>query len=251
MQYYFSSRMRRGFEYHMSHKAVADLKKQLKRGFEPQTTAAPSDGQLHKPHLDLNEVAHKVGSTLAAGILGQLLGDHSRTSAEDHSPDSKNGYSCEIAPTEGLPKEFGIRKSMFGIMTQPQILLSSEIDDSSTVLLTANVAKLRSFVVEDGEFVGDKVKGTVMRRYVISLLHANNSSLTYRGASSLLTEIMARWTACRAFILLTSRKIHIYRRRSCLWRYCWIPNSRLQRLTVWSRARNAASGWTSSISCVL
>lgn len=164
LQYYFSSRMRRGFEYHMSHKAVSDLDKQLKKGFQPQASELPPVGELHKPHLDLNDVALKMGSTLAAGILGQLLG--SGITTEDHLPESRNSHSCEIAPADGLPKEFGIRKSMFGIMTQPQILLSSEIDDSSTILLTANVAKLRSFKVEDGEFAGDKVKGTVMRRYV-------------------------------------------------------------------------------------
>jgi hypothetical protein len=63
-----------------------------------------------------------------------------------------------------MPKEYGIRKSMFGVMTQPQILLSSEADSEATVLFTANMAELRSFRIEDGEYAGDKVKEVVMRR---------------------------------------------------------------------------------------
>jgi hypothetical protein len=164
MQYYFSSRMRRGFEYHMSHKAVADLQKQLEEGFQPKPTESRTVVEPLKNHLDLNDVASKMGSTLAAGIFGQLLGDHTRSTTGSHSTKGKGSYSCDITPDEGLPKEYGIRKSMFGVMTQPQILLSSEADNGATVLFTANLAKLRSFKVEDGEFAGDKVKEVVMRR---------------------------------------------------------------------------------------
>lgn len=164
MQYYFSSRMRRGFEYHMSHKAVADLQKQLEAGFQPKSTERPTVVESAKPHLDLNDVASKMGSTLAAGIIGQLLGDHTRTATGGHPKNGKSSYSCDITPDEGLPKEYGIRKSMFGVMTQPQILLSSNNDSGATVLFTANLAKLRSFKVEDGEYAGDKVKEVVMRR---------------------------------------------------------------------------------------
>lgn len=161
LQYYFSSRMRRGFEYHMSHKAVADLQKQLEKGFEQKQSDRPA---VTKPHLELNAVASKMGSTLAAGILGQLLGDHTRAGTEGHAKKRRSTYSCDITPDEGIPKEYGIRKSTFGVMTQPQILLSSEADSGATVLFTANLAKLRSFEVKDGEYAGDKVKEVVMRR---------------------------------------------------------------------------------------
>ncbi|KAJ9091641.1 hypothetical protein QFC19_009011 [Naganishia cerealis] len=164
IQYYFSNRMRRGFEYHMSNKAVRALEKQLREAFVSKHPTTQSVGEIHKPHVDLDDIARKVGSTLAAGIVGQLLGDYSRSTAEDDPQRENSKYSCEITPSKDLPKEFGIRKSIFGALIHPQILLSSEIDNSSTILLTANVAKLRTFTVEDGEFPGDKVNGVVMHR---------------------------------------------------------------------------------------
>lgn len=164
LQYYFSSRMRRGFEYHMSHKAVRALENQLKEAFANKQPPAQPIGEIHKPHVDLDDIANKVGSTLAAGIVGHLLGDHTRVEASNTSHRENSTYSCEITPSKGLPKEFGIRKSLFGVLTHPQILLSSEMDESSTVLMTANVAKLRTFTVEDGEFPGDSVNGLVLHR---------------------------------------------------------------------------------------
>ncbi|KAJ9122086.1 hypothetical protein QFC24_004313 [Naganishia onofrii] len=164
MQYYYSSRMRRGFEYHMSHKAVRALEEQLKEAFVINHPPIQPVGEVRRPHVDLDDIASKVGATLTAGIVGHILGDFPRAEAPSSPYREDSAYSCEITPSKGLPKEFGIRKSLFGILTHPQILLSSEMDDSSTVLMTANVAKLRTFTVEDGEYPGDSVNGLVLHR---------------------------------------------------------------------------------------
>jgi hypothetical protein len=166
MQYYYSSRMRRGFEYHMSHKAVRALEEQLKEAFVINHPPIQPVGEVRRPHVDLDDIASKVGATLTAGIVGHILGDFPRAEAPSSPHREDSAYSCEITPSKGLPKEFGIRKSLFGILTHPQILLSSEMDDSSTVLMTANVAKLRTFTVEDGEYPGDSVNGLVLHRWV-------------------------------------------------------------------------------------
>lgn len=80
--------------------------------------------------------------------------------------------SAVVDPLSGWSNGVSLRKSHFGLLLKPQIVLRSEGSGStdSVLVLAAVQAKLQSFAIMDDANAEDPISGKVMSRYAPALL---------------------------------------------------------------------------------
>lgn len=161
LKYYYSSRQRKGFDYHMTNTALKVLKKQLVVPAKPLIKPdAPSET------MPVERVADRAANAVTRTMF-KLFPDkhHRQTEASDARPSTAEARASEsLNPSEGLPSTYETRKSHFLALMKPQIALSSEVDKDATVLVTVESATFRGFTVIDPDYQGDTVNAHVMHR---------------------------------------------------------------------------------------
>ena len=195
LKYYYSSRMRRGYCHHMTATAVRYI-----RELATKTETSSKGSASHTDLLDEidDDRGHKFARPLLGGqgrrgserskmtdeqdepasILQDLLDDALRyveTETKDGSQWSGCGEPTSSAahgsfdPKDGISDEFDVKKSNICVLLKPQIVLKSEVDDKSTVIITAILARLQNYTVRDDTCAEDSVNEVVLRRNFFSL----------------------------------------------------------------------------------
>lgn len=174
MQYYYCSRDRRGFEYHMSTRyvissvtsfvivesapirAVKFIRDQARAVLS--TTDADDDGA--------NERTSGVSGTaqIATTVLRKILkGDNSAKIPLEVIRASNALVSDKVDPMVGWTEGVSLTKSHCCLLLKPQIILRGE-GPGDKLVVAAGQAKLQSFAIMDLLNLEDPISGKVMSR---------------------------------------------------------------------------------------
>lgn len=186
LQYYYSQRERRGFMYHLSAKAIKFIRDLAKE-------AASKKQQRDQPHYGQRSGRHGSGRTsgtqatssttrstldetkntnrLLDGISGGLF--YAPNESAEGGPSSREfGDALDVDPetaTGSLPDCFDLQSGHLCIFIKPQISLKSDIDDKSSMTLTAFRAQLKSYQVIDLRIPDDPVNRQVLSQTFATL----------------------------------------------------------------------------------
>ncbi|KAK7060550.1 Protein SABRE [Paramarasmius palmivorus] len=159
MQYYYCSRARRGFEYHMATRAVKFIRDQAKVALSATDNEHHSDGQHHHHH---HHTAQAAASAIRKIFSGDAAKGQGRKSADIKK--SSETSSSALDPMGGWAEGVSPRKSHCCLLLKPQVVLRDREVAENTCVVTAVQAKLQSFVIMDDSNVEDPVSGKVMSR---------------------------------------------------------------------------------------
>ncbi|KDR83645.1 hypothetical protein GALMADRAFT_235956 [Galerina marginata CBS 339.88] len=172
MQYYYCSRDRRGFEYHMATRAVKFIRDQANVAL-----AGDREAESVKDRSPTNT------AQLAASALRKMLkGDNGTKISVDVIRD-KNEVPGKIEPLDGWPEGVSLQKSHCCLLLKPQIVLRGETS-GDTLVVAAAQAKLQSFAIMDLLNFDDPVSGKVMSRNYTSLSGLQAFAPTNVGTSN-------------------------------------------------------------------
>ncbi|EFP90962.2 uncharacterized protein PGTG_17234 [Puccinia graminis f. sp. tritici CRL 75-36-700-3] len=159
LKYYYSSSQRRAFMYHISARAVKFI---LDLAEQESSIPAP------KPKQDFNKRRSRMRS------FDYQKYDGRSNSGTGSKPQPKfPNEDCPVSPLracieeqaeQDVPDEFILDPADLVLLLRPQIAFRSEVDDISTVILTAFHAQFKSFEVLDPSHIDDPVNATVMKR---------------------------------------------------------------------------------------
>ncbi|KAG8900410.1 hypothetical protein FRB99_006058 [Tulasnella sp. 403] len=149
LDYYYSSSNRRGFEYHMSHRAIAFIQEQLQSGTKRRRS-------ISRPKEPAQGAAAR-----AATALRRILTSESSTEDDDAAQARSDSL-------ESLPRIVQ-QKRHFCVLLKPQIALHCEEGHDSVVYIAAMEATLQSYMVVDLDHIDDSVNGYIMRRQYVQL----------------------------------------------------------------------------------
>ncbi|KAG8995921.1 hypothetical protein FRB90_012874, partial [Tulasnella sp. 427] len=146
LDYYYSSRNRRGFEYHMSHRALKALKGQLL-------------GEVQRSVETIRPNSNVAGAAArAATALRRIL-----------TSESNNEEEPVQLGTEETSSRITQEKSHFCVLLKPQLALHNEEEEDAVVHIAAMEASLTSHTLIDPDYIDDAVNSYVMRRHKVKL----------------------------------------------------------------------------------
>ncbi|OBZ70295.1 hypothetical protein A0H81_09960 [Grifola frondosa] len=155
MQYYYCSRSRRGFEYHMATRAVKFIR--------DQAQAALAEFQRDdEKHRGRGPAAN--AQAAAAVAVRKLLGSDRSSSSFEVSPKPLSDSPASLDPLQGWSDGVSLRKSHFCLLLKPQVVLRSEASTESVCILAAVQGKLKAYAIMDDSNADDPVSGKVMTR---------------------------------------------------------------------------------------
>ncbi|KNZ59490.1 hypothetical protein VP01_171g3 [Puccinia sorghi] len=159
LKYYYSSSQRRAFMYHISARAVKFI-----LDLAEQESSVPTQ----KPKTDFNKRRSRLRSFDyqkfdPRPVSGTSAKSHPRFPNQD-SPATHFRSLIEEQAEQDVPDEFILDPADLVLLLRPQIAFRSEVDDISTVILTAFHAQFKSFEVLDPSHIDDPVNATVMKR---------------------------------------------------------------------------------------
>ena len=177
LKYYYSQRERRGFMYHLSAKAIKfirDLSKEhaaKKRKERDQPYRGQSKGRGSQRTATTTRTTEDAQKTerLLDGISSGLFFAPNE-SEEGHR--YAFGDALDVDPesaADSLPDSFDLLSGHLLIFIKPQISLKSDIDDKSSLTLTAFRAQLKSFQVVDTRNLDDPVNSQVLNQTYATL----------------------------------------------------------------------------------
>ncbi|KAF8913997.1 golgi-body localization protein domain-containing protein [Gymnopilus junonius] len=162
VQYYYCSRDRRGFEYHMATRAVKFIRDQ-------------ANGDLTSDRAEDNNSKDRIPPStaqLAASALRKMLkGDNGTKVSLDLSRDKSAQTQGKVEPLDGWAEGVSLRKSHCCLLLKPQIVLRGETR-ADTCIVAAAQAKLQSFAIMDLLNLDDPVSGKVINYTSLSGLQA-------------------------------------------------------------------------------
>ena len=195
LKYYLSRRARRGFAHHMTANAVRSIRA-LNLESKQFDEDASSESSRDSSQTTLNDdfsAAEALESDYESedkgiNLLRNLLKDTMQYVSLDKSGNRANPDSAtfstpvEADPHAGIRADFKVKKSMICLLLKPQIVLRSEVDDSSCVVLSSIRTRITNFSVRDPTVSEeDEINEKVMNRnYIffdrIEAWHPNDAS---------------------------------------------------------------------------
>ncbi|CAO1631545.1 unnamed protein product [Jaminaea pallidilutea] len=184
LRYYSSSKKRKGFIHNMTARAICRIR-QLSEKLE-STDQTERPGSHHKDTTN---------SVLGSELLNGLLNDTMQYMVDDAQAPSeldpnKALLDTHVDPSEGISDSFTVRRANVCVLLKPQIVLKSQIDDSSTVIVTAIRTRLQNFSILDPSVSDeDSVNRRVLSRNYFSLdglqaFHPNARCSFFNSAGS-------------------------------------------------------------------
>nr|VWO95170.1 Uncharacterized protein [Ganoderma boninense] len=153
MQYYYCSRSRRGFEYHLAQRAVKFIR--------DQAQAALTEFQHEtEKHAGPAASAHAA----AARLKTFLTGESNVPAPVEFTPQTVSKLAPTVDPLYGWAEGVSARKGHFCLLLKPQVVLRSNDDQESVCILAAVQGKLKTFTIMDDANVNDPISGKVMNR---------------------------------------------------------------------------------------
>ncbi|KAJ3512535.1 hypothetical protein NLJ89_g3461 [Agrocybe chaxingu] len=152
LQYYYCSRDRRGFEYHMATRAVKFIRDQANAAMILNSNDGDKD---------------RVGTAqIAASALRKILkGDNNTKTSVDVIREKQPDVSEKIDPLDGWAEGVSLLKSHCFLLLKPQIVLRGDTPTDALIVAAAQ-SKLQSFSIMDLANLEDPVSGKVMSRFV-------------------------------------------------------------------------------------
>ncbi|KAI0750742.1 golgi-body localization protein domain-containing protein [Daedaleopsis nitida] len=157
MQYYYCSRSRRGFEYHMAQRAVKFIRDQA------QTALAEIHHDTEKHGRGPAASAQAAAIAVKKLLVGDSHGGGTAPTVE-FVPQTVSKLPATVDPLHGWAEGVSARKGHFCLLLKPQIVLRSNEDDESVCVLAAVQGKLKTFSIMDDANAHDPVSGKVMNR---------------------------------------------------------------------------------------
>lgn len=158
MQYYYCSRARKGFEYHMATRAVKFIRDQAKIFMKMSKVDDKEPRSRHSAG---------VAAQVAAHALKILTGNENRNSNEAAVINSTNLENFD--PLDGWSDAVSLNKTHFCLLLKPQFILRSEASEDSVIILAAAQATLQAYSIMDTANIDDPVSGRVMTRSLAKL----------------------------------------------------------------------------------
>ncbi|KAF8681124.1 RNA pol II promoter Fmp27 protein domain [Rhizoctonia solani] len=170
LDYYYSSRHRRGFEYHLSERAVRFIREQSPSLASKLPRMSQDSENGPTPRNRAQAAAHTIRKIFTAD-------GGSRDSAPqviDVPQPIKCQAQGEIEPASGWKTEdIIVNKSHMCLLLNPQFTLRSTADDDSILVITVGYASLQTFAILDKHFVdgltADPINANIMKRNYGSL----------------------------------------------------------------------------------
>ncbi|GAA99613.1 uncharacterized protein L969DRAFT_94065 [Mixia osmundae IAM 14324] len=172
LKYYYSSRQRKGFTYHMTARALRFIRDLMDR-HQPERPAhnrrkSRAQGRHSAAHVPTEDDNHVDAE--AAHMISQLLGnDQADTGYQVGTRHQLKNVNAEEDAAEGLLDAYSLDNSYLIMLLKPQIALSSELDTASTIVLTAFRAQAKVFSVLDEAHQDDPINSHVMHRSYVTL----------------------------------------------------------------------------------
>ncbi|KAJ1308412.1 hypothetical protein OPQ81_004117 [Rhizoctonia solani] len=170
LDYYYSSRNRRGFEYHLSERAVRFIREQSPSLASKSPRMSQDSEHGPTPRNRAQAAAHTIRKIFTAD-------GGSRDSAPQNI-DVPQPIKCqiqgEIEPASGWKTDdIIVNKSHMCLLLNPQFTMRSTADNESTLVITVNHASLQTFAILDKNFVdgvtADPINANIMKRNYGSL----------------------------------------------------------------------------------
>jgi hypothetical protein len=163
LDYYYSSRNRRGFEYHLSERAVRFIREQ-------SPSHAPKSPRLSQDST--HGLTPRNRAQAAAHTIRKIFTTDggSRDSATVEIPQPiKCQAQGEVEPASGWKTDdIIVNKSHLCLLINPQFTLRSTADNESILVITVAKASLQTFAILDKNFVDgltiDPINANIMKR---------------------------------------------------------------------------------------
>ncbi|KAF8592433.1 hypothetical protein K439DRAFT_1400235 [Ramaria rubella] len=153
-QYYLASRARRGFEYHMSARAVKFIRDQA------LTTRNATKEQIPEKRRPRAGSAHAAAQAVRRILTGDSTGDERAKNDEPENSERR----MQTDPLYGWNQGVSERKAHLCLLLKPQIVLRSERSSRSALVLAADHVVLQNYGILDTFNADDPVSGYVMQR---------------------------------------------------------------------------------------
>ncbi|CAE6486800.1 unnamed protein product [Rhizoctonia solani] len=170
LDYYYSSRNRRGFEYHLSERAV--------RFIREQSPSLTSKSPRMSQDSEYDPIPRNRAQAAAHSIRKIFTADGGSRDSAPQSIDVPQPIKCqaqgEIEPASGWKTDdIIVNKSHMCLLLNPQFTMRSTADDESILVITVNHASLQTFAILDKNFVdgltADPINANIMKRNYGSL----------------------------------------------------------------------------------
>jgi hypothetical protein len=170
-QYYYCSRATRGFEYHMATRyvirilpeATTDMECSAVKFIRDQAEVLLASTEVEKkPSFGGILNAHH-----AANAFKRMLNPNPRISvlmANDKRDARQQAATSDMDPLDGWSDGVSLTKSHFCLLLKPQIVMQSDVSDSSVCVLAAVQATARAYAIMDDSNADDPVSGKIMTR---------------------------------------------------------------------------------------
>ncbi|KAG9090469.1 hypothetical protein FS749_000515 [Ceratobasidium sp. UAMH 11750] len=168
LDYYYSSRNRRGFEYHLSERAVRFIREQSPTPAAKLPRSSQESANGPTPRNRAQAAAHAVRKIFTSE-------GGSRESAMVEIPQPiKCQAKGEIEPASGWKTDnIVVNKSHLCLLLNPQFTLRSTVDAESILVITAAKASLQTFAILDKNYMdghtSDPINAHIMKRNYGSL----------------------------------------------------------------------------------
>ncbi|KAG9096705.1 hypothetical protein FRC06_008417 [Ceratobasidium sp. 370] len=163
LDYYYSSRNRRGFEYHLSERAVRFIREQSPTPTSklPRSSQEAANGPT--PRNRAQAAAHTIRK-----IFTSEGGSRESATVEIPQPIKCQGKG-EVEPASGWKADnIVVNKSHLCLLLNPQFILRSTVDAESILVITAAKASLQTFAILDKNYMdgytSDPINAHIMKR---------------------------------------------------------------------------------------
>lgn len=179
LKYYYSSRDRRGFVYHLSASAIRFIRDLSKEHQKKQRPTWAKRGKSRSRGCKRNETYDDAQQTNR--LLDELINGFNPTNPDSTSGNSSEstmggqrsfGEALDVDPdsaADRLPDSFDLQPGHLCVFIKPQIALQSDLDDKSIIILTAFRAQLKVFSVVDLRVLDDPVNAQVLHQTFATL----------------------------------------------------------------------------------
>ncbi|KAM0789695.1 hypothetical protein ACM66B_006555 [Microbotryomycetes sp. NB124-2] len=172
LKYYYSSKGRKGLAHHLSAQAIkfirdvaSEHEQKMRRGWSRRQSTRT--GRQHGPQG--SHEAHKMLDDLVKGESRKFWAKSESSETEGGNPFLEGLDVDPDHAADYLPDDYELNSGHLCMIIKPQVALRSEIDDSSTVVLTAFRAQFKVFTVVDTSVKDDPISSLVMHQTFATL----------------------------------------------------------------------------------
>lgn len=171
LKYYYASRDRRGFVYHLSASAIKFIRDLTKRHAREDPLSAGSRQKRGGAKFESKKTSTMEDAQMTSRLLDELANGNGNSfwaaSESKESGVDPFGHGLDVhadTVVETLPDSFESQAGHLCMFIKPQIALQSDADDKSTIILTAFRAQLKVYSVIDTRIPDDPVNAQVLHQ---------------------------------------------------------------------------------------